>query len=70
MPACTQGDLTDPLYFDYISYAQYAVIGREMPKGQQVFQVRGKLCVCVCMCVCLNEASMYIFSMSPSKCCR
>eukprot|EP00955_Chlamydomonas_euryale_P114002 366245-Chlamydomonas_euryale.AAC.37 len=30
------GDLTDPLYFDFISYAQYAVIGREMPNGAKV----------------------------------
>jgi len=35
-----QGDFTDPLYFDYISFAQHAVIGREMPKGLQVFKVR------------------------------
>jgi len=37
-----QGDLTDPLYFDYISYAQYVVIGREMKNGLQLFQVRRK----------------------------
>lgn len=36
-----QGDLTDPLYFDFISYAQYAVIAREIPNGQQVFKVSG-----------------------------
>jgi hypothetical protein len=35
-----QGDLTDPLYFDYIACAQYAVIGREMLRGEQVFSVR------------------------------
>lgn len=32
------GDLTDPLYFDFISFAQYAVIAREMPRGQLVFK--------------------------------
>lgn len=32
--------LTDPLYFDFISYAQFAVIGQEVPSGQQVFKVR------------------------------
>jgi len=32
------GDLTDPLYFDFISHAQYAVIGQEMGRGQQVFK--------------------------------
>ena len=33
------GDLTDPLYFDFIQYTQYNIIGREMPKGRQVFEV-------------------------------
>jgi len=33
-----QGDLTDPLFFDFISYTQYSVLGKEMPNGQQVFQ--------------------------------
>ena len=34
------GELTDPLYFDFIQYAQYTIIGREMPKGRQVFEVQ------------------------------
>ena len=40
VPILLQGDLTDPLYFDFISFSQYATIGREMPNGQQVFKVR------------------------------
>ena len=35
-----QGDLTDPSYFDFISFAQLATISREIPKGQQEFEVR------------------------------
>ena len=34
-----QGDLTDPSYFDFISFAQMATVSREMPKGQQEFEV-------------------------------
>ncbi|CAK0738295.1 hypothetical protein CVIRNUC_001022 [Coccomyxa viridis] len=33
-----QGDLTDPSYFDFISFAQLATISREIPKGQQEFE--------------------------------
>merc|ERR1719331_3211994 len=32
-----QGDLTDPKYFDFISFAQYAVINDQMKKGAFVF---------------------------------
>lgn len=40
------GDLTDPLYFDFIAFSQYATIGNEIPKGQQVSERydRPKLC--------------------------
>ncbi len=44
------GDLTDPLYFDFISHSQWAVINREMPRGKQVFEVRAAAwpaCACV-----------------------
>ncbi|KAI5067335.1 hypothetical protein GOP47_0017863 [Adiantum capillus-veneris] len=34
------GDLTDPLYFDFISFAQFATISNEMKNGQYVFQER------------------------------
>ncbi|GBF90150.1 hypothetical protein Rsub_03283 [Raphidocelis subcapitata] len=34
------GDLTDPIYFDFISYAQYATISRAMRAPQQVFEER------------------------------
>ena len=34
-----QGDLTDPLYFDFISWAQSATLNGEMPRGKQTFQV-------------------------------
>lgn len=37
--AMVQGDLTDPLYFDFISYAQFATMTQEMQRGKQVFQV-------------------------------
>ncbi|KAL0035664.1 hypothetical protein WJX79_006735 [Trebouxia sp. C0005] len=33
-----QGDLTDPLYFDFISFAQYSTVGTIIPKGLQVFK--------------------------------
>ena len=34
-----QGDLTDPSYFDFISYAQMATVSKQIPKGQQEFEV-------------------------------
>ena len=40
IPLCAQGDLTDPLYFDFISFAQYSTVGTIIPKGLQVFKVR------------------------------
>lgn len=36
----TQGELTDPLYFDFISYVQFNVVGREIPKSTNVFEER------------------------------
>ncbi|GAB4822963.1 hypothetical protein N2152v2_010009 [Parachlorella kessleri] len=33
-----QGDLTDPNYFDFISFSQFAAISREIPQGRQVFK--------------------------------
>ena len=33
-----QGDLTDPKYFDFISYAQYLTLDKEMKNGKQVFE--------------------------------
>ena len=36
---CMQGDLTDPLYFDFISFAQYVTISAIVPNGLQVFKV-------------------------------
>ncbi len=38
--SCLQGDLTDPSYFDFISFAQMATVSREIPKGQQEFEVK------------------------------
>ncbi|MEW5298480.1 MAG: hypothetical protein WDW36_001598 [Sanguina aurantia] len=32
------GDLSDPLYFDFISYCQFATISQEMPNGALLFQ--------------------------------
>ncbi|KAG0601759.1 hypothetical protein M758_11G137500 [Ceratodon purpureus] len=32
------GDLTDPLYFDFISFSQFAAISNEMKTGEVVFQ--------------------------------
>eukprot|EP00850_Spirogloea_muscicola_P008293 SM000044S15940 [mRNA] locus=s44:172031:173858:+ [translate_table: standard] len=34
------GDLTDPLYFDFITFSQFATISRAMQTGQLVFQER------------------------------
>ena len=34
-----QGDLTDPSYFDFITFAQLATISQEIPIGQQAFEV-------------------------------
>ena len=39
-----QGDLTDPSYFDFITFAQLATITREMQQGRQQFEV---LCLCL-----------------------
>ena len=33
-----QGKLEDPLYFDFISYVQFEVVAREMPKSAGVFE--------------------------------
>jgi hypothetical protein len=33
-----QGDLTDPLYFDLLSYVQLLVVSELMPKGELVFE--------------------------------
>jgi hypothetical protein len=33
-PGIIQGDLKDPNYFDFISFAQYATISRGMKRGQ------------------------------------
>ena len=35
-----QGDLTDPLYFDFISFCQSATLRQEMQRAKQTFQVR------------------------------
>lgn len=35
-----QGDLTDPAYFDFISYAQYSTLADEMRNGAQAFVER------------------------------
>ena len=32
-----QGDLADPLYFDFISFCQYAVIANKMRRGKVDF---------------------------------
>ena len=36
-PTVMQGDLADPLYFDFISFAQYATISSSMRNGQLQF---------------------------------
>ena len=33
-----QGDLTSPLYFDFISFCQAAAAAQEMARGRQVFR--------------------------------
>lgn len=33
-----QGDLTDPDYFDFISFAQYATIAMTMRNGRDIFE--------------------------------
>ncbi|WIA29070.1 hypothetical protein OEZ86_011581 [Tetradesmus obliquus] len=38
------GDLSDPLYFDFISFSQYATISREMGQPQRVFEEYYELC--------------------------
>lgn len=50
-----QGDLTDPSYFDFISFAQLATISREIPLGQQAFEVG----------CCLYVSSAFVFQASP-----
>ena len=35
-----QGELADPLYFDFIAFAQYATICAAFPGAPQVFQAR------------------------------
>ena len=34
-----QGQLSDPLYWDFISFAQTATVAQEIPKGKVLFQV-------------------------------
>ena len=43
MPPCLQvrqGELADPLYFDFIAFAQYATICAAFAAAPQVFQAR------------------------------
>lgn len=35
-----QGDLTDPDYFDFISFAQYASVAAAMRNGRDIFEER------------------------------
>ena len=60
-----QGDLTDPAYFDYISFAQLATISREIPVGRQAFEVlpwptrqqeQPMLC---CLCCCQDRKMLH-----------
>ena len=37
--SAVQGDLTDPLYFDFISFCQSATLRQEMQRGKQTFEV-------------------------------
>ena len=37
LPRVTQGDLSDPAYFDFISFAQYATISACMRNGRRIF---------------------------------
>ena len=37
-PNVMQGDLAEALYFDFISFAQYAVIADKMRRGMQIFE--------------------------------
>ncbi|CAN0027006.1 unnamed protein product, partial [Choristocarpus tenellus] len=39
-PRIQQGDLTDPNYFDFISFAQYASISAGMRSGREIFEER------------------------------
>lgn len=36
----TQGNLADPLYFDFISFAQFATVSEAMEIGRREFEVR------------------------------
>jgi len=38
LPNTMQGDLTDPYYFDFISFCQYATIASGMRNGRMLFQ--------------------------------
>lgn len=40
MAQVRQGELSDPLYFDFISFAQYATVCQELARPRQVFKVR------------------------------
>lgn len=37
-PSVQQGDLSDPAYFDFISFCQHATVASEMRSGSQVFE--------------------------------
>uniref|UniRef100_A0A7S4BHK9 Uncharacterized protein n=1 Tax=Chrysotila carterae TaxID=13221 RepID=A0A7S4BHK9_CHRCT len=37
MPSTKQGDLSDPSYFDFISFCQYATISNSMRSGRTLF---------------------------------
>lgn len=38
LPNLQQGDLSDPAYFDFISFCQHATLAAEMSQGSQVFE--------------------------------
>lgn len=60
-----QGDLTDPLFLDFISFAQFAVAGREMPRGQQVFKVCGAAEACAA-----PSCSVQLAPPQPASACK
>lgn len=37
-----QGDLSDPLYFDFIAYSQYLAVNKEIKRGQQARACRSQ----------------------------
>ena len=63
------GNLSSPMYFDFIAFSQYATISKAIPDAPQVFEVRkAKSIIDITCCYALNvvlSALLQAFEVHP-----